>query len=660
MPWKSPGDIFVTSHESLSGLGRKRRISGKCMISPEIPEAGFQEESLFHAARQLSDAVAQEAFLEAACRNQPELRRRLDALLAAERAASRLLDGLLLQPRPHANLAVGGRLGDYELLGEIGRGGMGMVYRARQISTGRVVALKVIGSGSAAPTARISRFQIEAQAASQLTHPNIVRILEVGSCDGVWFFSMELIEGEALSERIKREASQKPTAGLADNHAFRDESVLIEQFCTIVHAVQYAHERGVLHRDLKPANILVDQAGEPHLIDFGLAKVLLQDGSPTRTADVMGTPSHMAPEQARGRSCSVETDVYGLGAILYELLTGRPPFHADSPVETLRQVIEQAPVHPSKFAPGVDASLALICLRCLEKEPRHRYPSAAALAADLERWLRHESILTRRASLLVRAGRWARRNPLAASFIATLAVGLGVMGGLLLQVNREKNKQAALAAELRSMNRESVRLLERAVGMVRENLESLWAKGERTSMLVGSEEIAALANRPVPTSPLNVSPTRYVLGLTAEESPTGRAQRLADLLAHLENQLGHQLRRPVRMDVRFYKFVSDCRADLCAGKLDIARLGALPYLRSRGEVPELQPIVVPIKEAKIATLFSRADSDIKSVDDLRGRRVAFGETNSTVSFRAQMELAQTRSHGLPTRWLRFSRCESRI
>ncbi len=613
-----------------------------CMVSPVNPESAAvvaREESIFHAARQLPDPAARSAFLDAVCGDEPELRGRLEALLATGGEGNDLFAGAASGARPGPFGPLDGRLGDYELIEEIGRGGMGMVYRARQLSTQRMVALKVIRAGAGATSDQVRRFQVEAEAAAQLQHPNIVRVHGSGSCEGSHYLCMDLMDGKVLATEMRKWDGSKRSAS-SDSEAFLYPFFGLSQFCAIGRAVQYAHDRGVLHRDLKPANILLDAAGAPHLFDFGLAKMLDRDGALTRTAEVMGTPGYMAPEQARGGGSSVATDVYGLGTILYQCITGSPPFAAATPVETLRQVIEQDPVNPAELNSAVDPVMALICLRCLEKDPRHRYATAAELIADLERWQRREPILARSLSLGSRVARWARRNPVGTALIASLCLGLGVTLALLQQVNREKNKQAALAVELRIANQESTRLLARAVGMVRENLENLWASEERRSMLVGSEEIAALANRPVAPLPARAGVVRYTLGLTAEALPSSRAQQHAELLAYLEERLGADLVQPVRIDVRFYKFVVDCRDDLCAGRLDFARIGALPYLQARQRVPGLQPIAVPVTPPKVAVFFTQAGSGLRSLADLRGRRVAFGETNSTVSFRSQMELAQ--------------------
>src|SRR6266545_1874431 len=263
------------------------------------------------------------------------------------------------------------RFGEYELLEPIGRGGMGIVYKARQVALNRLVAIKMVNAGEFASPIVIQRFHREAEAAANLHHPNIVPIYETGEHQGQHFFSMGLIEGAGVDRHISR-------AGFSFGEAAGD-----------ARAVDFAHQHGVLHRDLKPSNVILDHAGEPHLTDFGVAKVLGLDASSlTASGAIMGTPSYMAPEQAAGQSkrITIAADVYSLGAILYAMLTGQPPFRGETPVETLRQVIEQEPKHPSTFKDGMDCDLATIAMKCLEKEPSRRYPSAAALADDLERW----------------------------------------------------------------------------------------------------------------------------------------------------------------------------------------------------------------------------------------------------------------------------------
>jgi serine/threonine protein kinase len=306
--------------------------------------------------------------------------------------------------------------GDYELLGEIGRGGQGIVYRARQKSLNRTVALKVIGLGSWATETHLKRFRREAEAAARLEHPGIVPIHEVGERDGQCYFSMKFIEGGQLDEVVRRTPL-----------SIRQAAELIAKVARTVH---YAHEHGILHRDIKPGNILLDQSGEPHLTDFGLARLLDTQSSVTRTIDVLGTPSYMAPEQAAGETTKLSkaTDVYGLGAVLYQLLTGQPPFAGGTTYETIRLLRDTEPRQPRLLNPKIDRDLSTICLKCLEKDPNRRYSSALALAEDLEHWLKHEPIQAHRSGIFSRGKKWVRRNPTSALLEASLlalAVAVG-------------------------------------------------------------------------------------------------------------------------------------------------------------------------------------------------------------------------------------------
>jgi hypothetical protein len=322
-----------------------------------------------------------------------------------QRVAAPLRD--TVAPTEGRDLSPGSRVryfGDYEIFEPIARGGMGVVYRARQISLDRPVALKMILAGQLASAEDVERFRHEARAAANLDHPHIVPIYEVGEHEGQHYFSMKLIDGSSLAQR-------------ADGPA-KDLKVAATLMAKVARAVHHAHHHGILHRDLKPGNILLDARGEPYVADFGLAKRVDGAGPHTRTGAIVGTASYMAPEQARSeKSLTMETDVYGLGAVFYELLTGRPPFRAETDLDTLLQVLEREPARPRILNPRLDRDLETICLMCLEKVPGKRYPSALALADDLERWLAGEPIQARSTGIGTHARKWARRLLALAGFL---------------------------------------------------------------------------------------------------------------------------------------------------------------------------------------------------------------------------------------------------
>src|SRR6266550_1439930 len=310
-----------------------------------------------------------------------------------------------------------GNFGDYELLNEIGRGGQGVVYRVHQKSLNRTVALKVIGLGPWASEAHLKRFRREAEAAASLDHPFIVPIHEVGERDGCCYFSMNFVEGGQLDEVVRGAPM-----------SIRQAAELIVK---LARTVEYAHEHGILHRDIKPGNVLLDGKGEPHLTDFGLARLVETESTMTRTLEVIGTPSYMAPEQAVGNNAAVSTvtDVYGLGAVFYQLLTGQPPFAGGATYETIKLLLDMEPRQPRQVNPKIDRDLSTICFKCLEKDPKRRYSSALALAEDLERWLKHEPIQARRTGIFARGKKWVRRNPsiaVMAAMLLVLAVPLGL------------------------------------------------------------------------------------------------------------------------------------------------------------------------------------------------------------------------------------------
>jgi WD40 repeat protein len=414
------------------------------------------------------------------------------------------------------------RVGDYELLEEIARGGMGVVYRARQSSLNRAVALKMMLAGPLATPALLQRFRTEAEAAAALDHPNIVPIYEVGEEEGRHFFTMKLIEGGSLAQRIaggrvgkwesgkNSSATEVPPAhfpafsptrqaasGQGSWHDLRGAASLLAK---VARAVHYAHQRGVLHRDLKPTNILIDTHGEPHVTDFGLAKLIEHDSTLTQTAAILGTPAYMAPEQAAGggKQTTTAADIYSLGAVLYETLTGEPPFRAETPLATLKRVVEQEPRRPRALNPRVDEDLETICLKCLNKDPGARYPSALALAEDLEHWLAGEPVAARPATMAERWARWCRRNPVVASLIAAVAL---LLAGLFAQqfvsttriareANRARRAEASATEKLRRSYLDQARA-ERRSGREGQRFRSLAAVAQAASLRFAP----ALSNR---------------------------------------------------------------------------------------------------------------------------------------------------------------------
>jgi serine/threonine-protein kinase len=347
------------------------------------------------------------------CRGRPDLTPELQRRIGAVRQMNGLVRAPHDTPVEAATLpspSVAAREGPglpavpgYEILGELGRGGMGVVYQARQTALRRVVALKMVLAGPHASAQEMGRFRTEAEAVARLAHPNIVQIHEVAEHNGCPYFSMELCPGGSLADRLAR-APLPPTQAAA----------LVEVFA---HALDAAHAKGVVHRDLKPANVLLAEDGTPQVTDFGLAKKLDEVGQ-TQSGAIMGTPSYMAPEQACGRSKEIgpAADVYALGAILYECLTGRPPFKAATPLDTIHQVVAEEPASPRLLSPHLGRDLETICLKCLEKEPARRYPSAGALADDLGRYRKGEPISARSLPLLGRLARTLERDQLGPQF----------------------------------------------------------------------------------------------------------------------------------------------------------------------------------------------------------------------------------------------------
>ena len=505
--------------------------------------------------------------------------------------------------------------GDYELLQQIGRGGMGVVYKARQISLNRLVALKMLSPQAAAFPAVAERLRLEAEAAGGLHHPHIVTIHEIGQHDGQPFFAMELIEGVGLEKLIGPGGFHFGDSSPVEGKRHGSSAAVVHVFLRVVQAVDYAHRHGVLHRDLKPANIVLDTTGEPHLTDFGLAKVLSrQPALATESGMIFGTPAYMSPEQASGdtKRVSTATDVYSLGAILYAMLTGHPPFHADTPVATLAKVVHEEPKHPTTFSPAIDLDLATICMKCLEKDPQRRYPSAHALADDLERWLHREPIEARPTRWPGRVWHWCRREPMLAGMTAgllALLAALAVVGLTLFQWEKQKSEEAA-ADEVKRTR------------LLNEEIESNWKR--ENSVVIPAENLALEAKQDLTVEVMKV---RVVIGIHAHWRRSNPITLFRSYVALVSALQTSQPKLPrthpqVLYDLRLYINYSNAVAGLLANEVDLMRLDPAAYVLARQHDPTLTPLVQEVygaqSELRMA-FFARADSALRGIEESEGK-----------------------------------------
>jgi serine/threonine protein kinase len=368
--------------------------------------------------------------------------------------------------------------GQYELVSEIARGGMGIVYRARQRNLNRTVALKMILSGAIAAPEDVKRFYTEAEAAASLEHPNIVPIYEIGEHEGQHFFSMALVDGKSLAEPLK------------DGPLGAKEAAAI--MAKVADAIDYAHSKGVIHRDIKPANILIDPKGDPKITDFGLARIDEGDSILTRTGLILGTPSFMPPEQASGkvRDIGPASDVYSIGATLYCLITGQPAFQGSSPLETLNMVLNEPPKDPRRYVPSIPRDLQTICLKCLEKRPQDRYPSAGAVSRDLSHFLSGEPITARPPSPVMKLRYWLKKHPKVLSRSFALAAALVVIGLGSLWIQAERAREGSEAQRMMAEKARDEAARQQAIANM--NL----VEAERQSAILKKQQEAQSGDKP--------------------------------------------------------------------------------------------------------------------------------------------------------------------
>jgi serine/threonine protein kinase len=522
------------------------------------------------------------------------------------------------------------RFASYDLIRQLGCGGMGVVYEARQPGLSRTVALKMIlGAETCSPILR-RRFHIEAEAAARLDHPNIVPIYEVGEYEDQPFISMKLVRGKSLRDKMKHgefgPVSNAPgPAAPARPEAQRKSASLV---ATMARAVHHAHAHNVVHRDLKPGNILFDAEGVPHLADFGLAKILEPDqAGPSAPSQILGTLTYMSPEQVRAGRITPATDIYSLGVILYELLSGHPPFHGSTPNETLRLIENQPATRLRSRDCHFDRDLETVCLKCLEKEPGSRYGSAEALAEDLESWLRHEPIKARPAGPVRRLGRWIKRNPVGTALIASLVVALLALTGfvflLIQRIQQDREHNATIVA------------------MWARKIDDIWRDPNYSSVLIPAEDLANLRGLRPPES---ASAQRLTFALNITENAVAQARAFAPLLDQLQKRMETFAGQRVIFDLKLCKMSQFSFREIVEGKADFQRLGAVSYLRARQLNPSVQAMVQePV--GKPAVIMVRTDSPITNLSQFFGKCLALGDSNSTIAAWAKVYLIQAGVRG---------------
>ena len=518
-----------------------------------------------------------------------------------------------INPQPGPTGTISRSFGDYELQEEIGRGSMGVVYKARKVSRNRIVAVKIIASGRLASETEIKRFHDEAAAWAILDHPNIVPLYESGEHAGQYFLSMGLIEGTSLA--VAADSRQSAASATGQNAAAlcREAATLL---ATVARAVHYAHQRRLLHGDLKPSNILVDTLGEPHVTDFGLARRVEVDSGSSDSLRLIARLGGTSPEQALGRDkdLTTATDVWGLGATLYFLITGRPPFQKRTEWETLNAVLAQEPDRPRLLNRRVDCDLEAICLKCLEKDPTRRYATADALAEDLLRWLSGKAILFRPVTRRDRIRKWAIRHPAIAGLIAALAL-VFVLGGTTAIWRWQKYEEGARARRQGVSQR------------VMLGLEAFLLNPQSNYYTISSVDRRIMSGEwPFKDKLDPPSRPHLVFAVYTHSEPINMLGRFRALLDYLEPKLATPI------DFRIYKSYSNAVNDLVGGKVDCMWLGPASYVQARERNRNLVLLAQQLHKGTnrmYGVVFTRVGSTITNLPALANHIVAFGDPDST-------------------------------
>ncbi len=532
--------------------------------------------------------------------------------------------GVLLDLGPPVESELGFEtLGNYRILREIGRGGMGVVYEALQRSTNHQVALKVLPGGILAGSKAKARFHREGQLAAALDHPGICAIYDAGVENGLPYIAMKFLRGETLAGKIAR-SKEPPTASPASamgQSTKREVMGIVQLIESVSRSLHCAHEAGLVHRDVKPSNIMVGEDGNPVIFDFGLARGETDDSTIlTQSGDLMGTPSYMPPEQIEGRREGNDrrSDIFSLGVTLYECLTLRRPFESPTQKGLFQKILTAPPPDPRRFNSKISRDLKVVLETALEKDPGRRYQTALDLAEDLRRVRCYEPIRARPPSPGLRLRRWTQRNPVLATMIVALFGGLTVSLTLLDQVVRQ------------------VRMKDQALNVVKteliQELNSLWDRPEEHDFVtVSSEKMWVLTGAQESRFAGGEKPLRCSFGVYTHVRPTEMLEMFAPLLSRAEKAMAEILRRPVRIDLVIYRKYGTGFEALVKGRVDFMRIGPASYVLAKKEDPGIALLAVQSHSSAFrGVIFTQQNSGIKELRHLEGRSFAFGDESSTI------------------------------